>query len=141
MEVWIYDVTSGFRALGSYGQRVHKLVQLSSSSDRYTTLTMQSNVGDPRIYEAGDQRCAVSPLSLILANPKRFLLPVHRYPKTTRPEEGSREQRERFAHGPGPAHFNLDSKYVALLPLPPSLHIASYRPNNHFRKVETNDSK
>ncbi|KAJ3575340.1 hypothetical protein NP233_g1154 [Leucocoprinus birnbaumii] len=49
---------------------------------------MHSNTGDQRVYEAQDQRP----------------------PKLTGPQKGEYERRERFEHGPGPIHHNLDSK-------------------------------
>lgn len=49
---------------------------------------MQSRTGDQRVYKAQDQRP----------------------PKLTGPEKGEHERRERFSHGPGPAHQSLDSK-------------------------------
>ncbi|KAF5360594.1 hypothetical protein D9756_005042 [Leucocoprinus leucothites] len=49
---------------------------------------MQSGTGDQRAYNAQDQRP----------------------PKLTGPQKGEYEKRERFEHGPGPAHLDLDSK-------------------------------
>ncbi|KAF9445382.1 hypothetical protein P691DRAFT_777600 [Macrolepiota fuliginosa MF-IS2] len=47
-----------------------------------------SNVGESRIYQDEGQRP----------------------PKTTGPQRGKMDRREKFEHGPGPAHIDLDSK-------------------------------
>lgn len=40
-----------------------------------------------------------------------------RPPKLTGPQKGEHERRERFEHGPGLAHQNLDSKYASFTPM------------------------
>ena len=69
--------------------------------------SMHSNVGDHRVYEAQDQRFAFNPR---IWPPSCSSFRLIRPPKLTGPQKGEHGRRERFEHGPGLAHQNLDSK-------------------------------